>query len=94
MFKKLKVDNRLVVFLVMLALFAAWLAVLVFYIIPKIMDPNATEGLDVVLGLGVGGVTQFFLTMFTLAWQFYFRKKETPDPDTDTKTPPKGGGVQ
>ncbi len=85
MFNNLKIDNRLVVFLGVLALFAAWLAALVFFILPKIMDPEAKEGLDLVLGLGIGGVTQFFLTILALAWQFYFRKKEL-DPTTTTTT--------
>jgi hypothetical protein len=84
MFSKLKIDNRIIIFLVVLALFAAWLAALVFVILPKIMDPEAEKGLDLVMGLGVGGVTQFFLTILALAWQFYFRKRETDTPPTTT----------
>jgi len=76
MFNKLKIDNRLVIFLVMLAVFAAWLAAVVFYILPKILDPANDGGLDLVMGLGIGGITQFFLTILALCVQFYFRKRE------------------
>ena len=56
-----------------------------FFILPKILDPAAVKGLDLVLGLGIGGVTQFFLTILALAFQFYFRKKGPVTPEEDTK---------
>ena len=55
-----------------------WLAVVCFFLLPTIIA--TPEGLDPMLnlaaGLGIGGVTQFFILIGTLIFQFYFRKKE------------------
>jgi hypothetical protein len=75
---KLKVDNRFVLFLVMLGVFVAWLAffaAMIFYVIENPDKFDAALGLFT--GLGLGAVTGFFTAMLTLSWQFYFRKKET-----------------
>jgi hypothetical protein len=84
---KLKIDNRMVIFLVMLSVFVFWLVAVVFFILPLILDPLQSKGLDLVLGLGVGGITQFFLTILTLIFQFYFRKKEGDYDNPPTVTP-------
>ena len=64
--------------LVYLGVFMLWLGVTCFYLLPAIIA--MPEGLDpmlsLVAGLGIGGVTQFFIVIGTLIFQFYFRKKE------------------
>lgn len=76
---------RNVMALIYVAAFMAWLAVACFVLLPLVLA--TPEGLDPVLGLvaglGVGGVTQFFIVIGTLIYQFYFRKantEETPTP--------------
>ena len=74
----MKIDNRFVLFLVMLFVFVLWLGacgVLVWYVTsnPEKLDPALT----LMSGLGAGLVLEFFLAMLTLSWQFYFRKKES-----------------
>jgi len=63
--------------------FLLWLAVVLFYVLPLAL--TMPEGLDpmmaLVAGLGIGGVTQFFIVIGTLIYQFYYRKanaEETP----------------
>ena len=70
-----------------MGLFAAWLAALIFYLVPLMIANMAQlDGVSgIIAGLGVGGITQVFITLLTLAWQFYFRKKEV-DPETTTTT--------
>ncbi len=80
-------DNRLILFLALLGLFAAWLSSLIFYLVPLMIDHladlDAVTG--IIAGMGIGGITQVFITLLTLAWQFYFRKKEAA-PNTSTTT--------
>lgn len=69
-------DRRVLLFLVMLALFAAWLGVIAFWVFPYVardlakIDPM----MALVAGLGIGGVTQFFVLVLKDGWQFFFRK--------------------
>lgn len=69
--------------LVYLFVFILWLAG-VFYLLFLIL--NRPEGLDpmlsLVAGLGIGGVTQFFIVVGTLIYQFYYRK--APNGETPT----------
>ncbi len=64
--------------LVYLAVLLIWLAVVCFVLLPTVMA--MPEGLDpmlsMVAGLGVGGITQFFILIGTLIFQFYFRKTQ------------------
>ena len=59
-----------------LVIFMLWLGITCFFLLPKIIA--SPEGLDpllgLVAGLGIGGVTQFFIVIGTLIFQFYFRK--------------------
>ncbi len=88
---KIKFDNRLLLLLVMLAIFCGWLALVAFWYVPQ-MAQWLTSGqsidtfLAVISALGVGGVTQFFIVLITISWQFYFRKKEN-----EATTPPTSG---
>ena len=63
--------------LIYLGVFMLWLGVACFGLLPAIIA--MPEGLDpmlgLVAGLGIGGVTQFFIVVGTLIFQFYFRKK-------------------
>jgi len=80
----MKVDKRFVLVLVMMAMFCGWVALVAFWFVPMItgvapmifgvdaLDPMMT----MIAGLGIGGVTNFFIVLLTLSWQFYFRKKE------------------
>ena len=64
--------------LVYVGVFLLWLAVICFYILPLVLA--MPEGVDpmmaLVAGLGVGGVTQFFIVVGTLIYQFYFRRAQ------------------
>jgi len=74
----LKIDNRFVLFLTMLFVFVLWLAFFacaIFYILNHADQYDTAMGLFT--GLGLGGVTTFFIAMLTLSWQYYFRKKES-----------------
>lgn len=68
--------------LVYLGVFALWLAVACFFLLPAILAKP--EGLDpmlsLVAGLGIGAVTQFFIVMGTLIFQFYFRRAQEGEP--------------
>lgn len=65
-----------------LVVFIAWLAAVCFFLLPLILA--VPEGLDpmlsLVAGLGIGGVTQFFIIVGTLIFQFYFRKAPEGEP--------------
>jgi hypothetical protein len=77
MLKNLKIDNRFVLFLVMLLVFVLWLAFFATIIIYIIKNPEKLDtAMGLFTGLGLGAVTGFFTAMLTLSWQFYFRKKE------------------
>ena len=62
--------------LVYIAVLLLWLALVSFFLLPVVL--SAPDSLDPVLalvaGLGIGGVTQFFIVIGTLIFQFYFRK--------------------
>lgn len=68
--------------LVYILILCLWLALVAFFLFPMII--SQPESLDPVLalvaGLGIGGITQFFIVVGTLVFQFYFRKKENESP--------------
>jgi len=75
----MKFDNRFCLALVMLGLFFAWLLLAAFWFVPLITKgpENIDPMMAMVAGLGIGGVTNSFIVLITLSWQYYFRKKET-----------------
>lgn len=77
--KKLMTNFRDFLALVYLLAFAGWLVVVCLVLLPIVL--SQPEGLDpmlsLVAGLGIGGVTQFFIVIGTLIFQFYFRKANT-----------------
>jgi hypothetical protein len=88
MVKNLKIDNRFVLFLVLLSVFVLWLGLfgtVIFYVLYNPEKFDAAMGLFT--GLGLGAVTGFFTAMLTLSWQFYFRKKEEAEQVTTPTTP-------
>lgn len=70
--------SRLVLFLTFLGAFVLWLGALIFYLFPMLIAHISDGTLDaitgILAGLGVGGITQLFGTLLTLAWQFYWRR--------------------
>jgi len=72
-------DKRQILFLVMLGVFVAWLGVIFGWLLPTALKKpeNIEPMLVLVTGLGVGGVTQFFILLLKDGWQFFFRKKES-----------------
>jgi len=64
--------------LVYIGVLLLWLAVVIFFILPIVATaPDSVDPMmALVTGLGVGGITQFFIVVGTLVFQFYFRKKE------------------
>jgi hypothetical protein len=83
----MKIDNRFVLFLVMLVAFMLWLAFFSTVIFMVLADPSKMDpAMGLFTGLGLGAVTGFFTAMLTLSWQFYFRKKTEAEPEN----PPPG----
>jgi len=80
-------DRRVALYLVMMVAFVLWLAAIIFWIFPyavrNIKDLDPMMGL--IAGLGIGGITQFFLQVLLLGWNFYYRKSG-PTP-TNGSTP-------
>ena len=72
-------DARHYLFLAMLVVFVAWLGVIFGWLLPTALKkPETIEPMmALVTGLGVGGITQFFILLLKDAWQFFFRKKDT-----------------
>jgi len=72
-------DKRHILFLAMLGVFVAWLGIIFGWLLPMALKTpeNIEPMLLLVTGLGVGGVTQFFILLLKDGWQFYFRKRET-----------------
>lgn len=64
--------------LVYIGVLLLWLAVVIFFILPLVASiPESVDPMmALVAGLGIGGITQFFIVVGTLVFQFYFRKKE------------------
>ena len=73
----MKVDNRFILLLFMLAIFSGWLCMVAFWFAPMITSQQQLDPMmSLIAGLGIGGVTNSFIVLITLSWQFYFRKKE------------------
>lgn len=72
-----KVDKRFILFIVMLAVFVAWIGVVFVWLLPIVLEnPDTIDPmLTLIAGLGVGGISQFFILVLKDGWQFYFRKK-------------------
>lgn len=85
----MKIDNRFVLILVFLIMFFAWLCLVAFWFLPKITESGQLDPMmTLIAGLGVGSVTNAFIVLITLSWQFYFRKKEKADkPEVKEKQP-------
>ncbi|MBA7683355.1 hypothetical protein ES703_91719 [subsurface metagenome] len=75
--KMKNVDKRFALFLVMLFVFVAWIGVIFVWLLPIVLeDPDTIDPmLTLTAGLGVGGISQFFILVLKDGWQFYFRKK-------------------
>jgi hypothetical protein len=71
---------RITLFIVFLGCFMLWLILLVAAVLPVTINAIQNNSLDAVQGLiagiGIGGITQFFIMALTLSWQFYWRKSK------------------
>lgn len=68
-------DRRVLLYLSMLAVFVIWLGILVymvFFLQEHLDDINPM--MTLLAGLGIGSITQFFILVLTLGWQFFYRK--------------------
>ncbi|GAH48980.1 unnamed protein product [marine sediment metagenome] len=78
----MKTDSRFILLVVMLVIFCGWLALVAFWFVPLLLMTGG-GALDpmmaLIAGLGIGGVTNSFIVLLTLSWQFYFRKRETSE---------------
>jgi len=65
--------------LVYIGVVVLWLAVVLFFALPLIINTPASVDpmMALVTGLGIGGITQFLIVIGTLVFQFYFRKANT-----------------
>ena len=71
----MKIDKRFVLMLSMLAVFCGWLAMIAFWFLPQLTSSELLDPImTLIAGLGIGGVTNSFIVLLTLSWQFYFRK--------------------
>ena len=79
---------RIILTLVLIMVFMLWIAAVVFYLAPKMLEhPDRIDPmLTLVAGLGVGGVTQAIIVLLTLSWQYFFRKKESQPQNPNTST--------
>jgi len=79
-------NNQFKLFCALLGTFAAWLAVIFVYLLPKVVEkPDIINPMMALLsGLGIGAVSQFFMLLLKDGWQFFFRKKP---PTTPAPTP-------
>jgi H+/Cl- antiporter ClcA len=82
--------NQSKLFYALLGTFAAWLAIIFVYLMPKVLQkPDVIDPMMALLaGLGVGGVSQFFMLLLKDGWQFFFRKKPPTTPTTTSTTTP------
>ena len=69
--------NQLKLFCALLGVFVVWLIIIFIYLLPKVIEkPTIIDPMMALLaGLGVGGVSQFFMLLLKDGWQFFFRKK-------------------
>ena len=69
--------NQLRLFCALLGVFVVWLVIIFIYLLPKVIEkPTIIDPMMALLaGLGVGGVSQFFMLLLKDGWQFFFRKK-------------------
>ena len=69
--------NQLKLFYALLGVFVVWLVIIFIYLLPKVIEkPTIIDPMMALLaGLGVGGVSQFFMLLLKDGWQFFFRKK-------------------
>jgi len=81
--------NQLRLFYALLGVFAGWLGVIFIYLLPKVIEkPTIIDPMmALIAGLGVGGVSQFFMLLLKDGWQFFMRKKP-PTSSTPSTTPP------
>ena len=65
--------------LVYIGVVVLWLAVVIFFVLPLLVNAPASVDpmMALVTGLGIGGITQFLIVIGTLVFQFYFRKANT-----------------
>lgn len=72
-------DMKERLFYVLLGCFVLWLAAVIFFLVPMVINKENTldPTLQIVTALGVGGITQAFILFLTLSWQFWFRKKSS-----------------
>ena len=61
----------------LLSAFIIWLVVIFLYLLPKALEKpeNINPMMALIAGLGVGGVSQFFMLLLKDGWQFFFRKR-------------------
>jgi len=73
----MKIDNRFVLFTILLSVFVLWLGFFgyfIFFVLGRSAD-YLDPAMALFSGMGLGTVTGFLIAMLTLSWQFYFRKK-------------------
>jgi len=74
--------NQLKLFCYLLGVFLVWLVIIFIYLLPKVIEkPTIIDPMMALLaGLGVGGVSQFFMLLLKDGWQFFFRKAPPTTP--------------
>jgi hypothetical protein len=83
----IKANTQFVLILLMVVLFGGWLAVIFLNLLPQLMkDPSKIDPMmSLLAGLGIGGISQFFMLLLKDGWQFFFRKKAPLEPTKPTQ---------
>jgi hypothetical protein len=81
----IKENTQFALIVILIILFGGWLALIFVALLPQVLkDPAKIDPMMTLLaGLGIGGISQFFMLLLKDGWQFFFRKKkptETPKP--------------
>lgn len=70
-------DKKERLFYVLLGVFVLWIAAILFWIVPSLwLSPETADPtMQIISALGIGSITQAFIVLLTLSWQYWFRKK-------------------
>lgn len=80
-------NHRDLMAVIFIATFMAWLGLAFGVILPMVLrQQNLDPAMGVVTGFGLGAITQFFILIGTITYQFYFRKSNKEDTPTVTTT--------
>ena len=78
-------NQRLLIVMTYIAMFVLYMALLIFVVMPQLL--NDPEAADVVMSLGLGTVLGWFMKQLGDMGQFYVRKGTTPKSENASDKP-------